>query len=239
MASLTIKINAAVRDVVEQETWFDPDSFGLRLSEAVAQKLSSGLAVPNAVAAAARETPTRFFQVNRGARQRLPEALADIMAQKGIASGGLVDLLRRFKRFAERQLVTDLAKTRHEDSCRSHLQTYLDSHGRSFREVPIGAGQADLLLFLPDTEEVIEAKVWRGRQNHDDGLEELSLYMARECLQHGYYVVFEFHKIDPITSDEETYRSDSVDTDVIFVHIPLTPPSKVAKERRRQTRGAR
>ena len=97
-----------------------------------------------------------------------------------------------------------------------------------------GAGRSDVLMLLKDTYEVVEAKVWRGPQYHGDGLIELATYARKEQLVRGYYVVFEFHKLDPITPDEESAEHENVTIDIVYIHMPLTAPSELGKERRRK-----
>lgn len=229
-------MNGAFRDIAKDARWLDPDRYGLRLSAEISRSLEAGLEVSAAVDRAIEVLDTDFFRTNRGAKAQLPTALVESLKKRRLNGGGLIDVLRRFKQFAERQLVSDLVKTKREDVCRSHLQTYLESLGRTSREVGSGAGRSDILLLLPDTEEIIEAKVWKGQQYHEDGLAELSSYIRTEGLRAGYYVVFEFHKVDPNTPDGDEFTDQGVRIKVIFVHIPLTAPSKIEKARRSHSR---
>lgn len=233
MSKMAIAVNSELRDIIRRKDWFDPDKFSLRASESISRELARGFRVDMAVERGLKATHTRFFQSNRGARLRLPRLLGDAMGMRGLCGNGLLDMLMSFKRFAESQLVSDLAKTKKEDACRSHLQTALHSIGRTYREVPIGAGRSDIIVLLPESEEVIEAKVWKGQQYHDDGLLELAQYVRTEGLTRGYYVVFEFFRVEPLTPNRDSLINSDVEIDVLFVHIPLTAPSKLGRARRK------
>ncbi len=230
MTRLTISINSGLRDLIERKGWFDPDKFGLRLSDSVSQNINAGFQTDQAVANAIAEVETEFFRANRGARAELQGEVVAALNLRGVKSEGLMGVLRDFRSFAERQLVPDLVKFKSEDICRGNLQTHLNSLGRTYREVHIGAGRSDILLFLPDTKEIVEAKVWDGQQYHDDGLQELKSYMRGEGLEHGYYVVFDYYKADPHTPREARDPESGIDT--LFIHIPLTPPSRIGRARR-------
>lgn len=230
MGERAIAINACVRDILRGHGWFDPDKFGLRLSDSVSQNISAGFQIDQAVARAIAEVETEFFRANRGAKAKLQDELVAALENRGVKREGLMGVLRDFKRYAERQLVRDLVRFKSEDIGRGHLQTHLNSLGRTYREVHIGAGRSDILLFLPDTKEIIEAKVWDGQQYHDDGLQELETYMRDEGLEHGYYVVFDYYKVDAHTPGEA--RDPEIGIDTLFIHIPLTPPSKIGRARR-------
>jgi hypothetical protein len=232
LSALAISINSEFREIAHRQTWVDPDRFGLRLSEAISKNLNAGFDIGGSVLNAVDNVPTAFYRANSRARGKLTEELIQALEIRGIKAGGLLEVLRQFKRFAERELSRDFVEFQNEAIGRSHLQTHLNNLGRTYREVPVGAGRSDILLFLPETTEIIETKVWGGRKNHNDGIVELNTYMKGEGLLRGYYVVFEYHKRDPITLEEELDPDGGIDT--IFIHIPLTSPSTLGQSRRRQ-----
>ncbi|HUF54656.1 MAG TPA: hypothetical protein VMR52_12910 [Dehalococcoidia bacterium] len=229
-------MNSAIRDLIEREGWHDPDNFSLRLAQSVSDYISRGYDIDQAIRLSVQAISTKFYTQNRGAKSILLTSLPEVLMSREILDEGLLEPLRRFKDFAEHQLVSDLTKQQTEEVCRSHLQTAIHGLGRTYREVPLGAGRSDILIFLPDSREVVEAKLWKGRQYHEDGLAELTNYLKSERLARGYYVVFEFYKLDPLTPEEEAASCEGIDVHVLYVHLPLTPPSKLGRERRKASR---
>ncbi len=187
-----------------------------------------------AVQAALRDTTTSFFRANRGAKNAFAAELESALRSAAIRETTTLETLLAFKAFAERQLVNDLKSNRTEAPARALLQAFLEGQGRTYREVEAGGGRTDILLLDETTRDVVEAKVWRGQAYHENGLAELSRYLAAEGLNKGFYVVFEFFRIDPATLGRETRSSDGRIIEVVFVHVPLIPPSKVGSARRKR-----
>ena len=152
----------------------------------------------------------------------------------GIREVGTLEAILAFKAYAERQLVENLKKNESEEEARALLQTYLDGQGRTYREVGAGGGRSDILLLDEMTRDLVEVKIWRGRAYHEDGLVELCRYAAAEGLRRGFYVVFEFFRTDPVTPSRDTRSLEGCAVEVVFVHIPLVPPSKVGSARRKR-----
>ncbi|HEX2076102.1 MAG TPA: hypothetical protein VHG08_00285 [Longimicrobium sp.] len=103
--------------------------------------------------------------------------------------------LRQFKSFIERQAAPDIfvhGKPQ-ENIARALLQAFLVS--RSYREVPVRGGQSDLMVFSKDGRFLYETKIWRGTQNHEQGLREIEEYLVGEDddgeLSGTFYVVFD------------------------------------------------
>ena len=233
MGRPTNQINLQLREVFRRNEWYDPDDYALRLAGRIDQQLENGMPLTNAVETAIDGVETEFFRVNRGARGRLGVELQARLRELRLKETSTLDVLLRFKKFAERQLVHDL-KSGAEAPGRGLLQAYLERGGRTDREVEAGGGRADIFLLAGTGREIVETKVWRGQAYHDDGLEELSRYLAAEGRQVGYVVVFEFYKIDPVTPDTETREVAGRVIEVVYVHVPLTPPSKVGAARRKR-----
>lgn len=239
MSRLEIGIGSVVHELLERKHWYDPDKFTLRLSTAIGEQLAGGRSMEQSVTGAIEQTKTEFFVANRGAKSLLESMLPALLAETGIQEPGLLGVIERFKSYAERQLVSDLASARAEAPGRAHLQTYLESLGRTWREVVTGAGRSDIVLVLPDSQEVIETKVWNGKQYHEDGLLELAAFVRSEGLVRGFYVVFDFYTIEPLTPHGETWADNEVAVDIVYIHIPLTSPSRLGQARRRDARGDR
>ena len=232
MNRTTTQINLQLRDILRENDWYDPDNYSVRLAENIQQELHRGRPLEKAVAAAIGGTETGFFRANKKARGRLVAELTPRLGRLALAEPRTLDTLLGFKSFAQRQLVPDLKRDPTEAPTRAFLQTWLERSGRTYREVEAGGGREDILLLIEESREVIEVKVWRGRAYHEDGLAELGRYLAAEGLARGFSVVFEFFETDPVTPGRETRVAEGVVIEVIFVHVPLTPPSKVGRARR-------
>lgn len=229
-----IRINHQIRDLLHRRNWYDPDSFGLRLAEAIPKYLRQGMPLNEAVRAGVEDVNTSFFRANRGAKSAFSAELETALRSAGIRETTTLETILAFKAYAERQLVTDLKSNPTEAPARAFLQTYLEQQGRTYREVAAGGGRTDILVLGGTGWEVVETKVWRGQAYHEDGLIELSRYVAAEGLQKGFSVVFEFFETDPVTLQQETRQAEDRMIEVVFVHVPLTPPSKVGSARRKR-----
>jgi hypothetical protein len=229
-----IRINHVIRDLLQLRGWYDPDKFSVRLAREVQGYLRRGLPVRAAVRAALRNLSTSFFRANRGAKRTFARELESGLRSVGVTETSTLETLLAFKAYAERQLVEHLKKNESEDEARVLLQTYLEKQGRTYREVGAGGGRSDIFLVDEITRELVEVKIWRGKAYHEDGLVELCRYAAAEGLPRGFYVVFEFFGTDPVTSSRETRSLEGRQVEVVFVHIPLVPPSKVGSARRKR-----
>jgi hypothetical protein len=228
-----IRINHVIRDLLQLRGWYDPDKFSVRLAREVQGYLRGGLAVRAAVEAGVRAVSTSFFRANPGARRTFAGELESALRSAGMREVGTLETILAFKAYAERQLVQDLKARKSEAAARALIQTYLEGQGRTYREVEAGGGRSDVFLLDDVTRDLVEVKVWRGTTYHEDGLVELSRYLAAEGLPRGFYVVLEFFQTDPVTPDRESRSVEGTAIDVVFVHIPLVPPSKVGPARRK------
>jgi len=229
-----IRINHVIRDLLQVRDWYDPDKFSLRLAGAVWGYLRKGLGVDVAVQAALCDVSTSFFRANPGAKRALARELESALRSVGITEIGALEVILGFKAYAERQLVEHLKGKESEEEARALLQTYLEGQGRTYREVGAGGGRSDIFLLDEITRDLVEVKIWRGRAYHEDGLVELCRYAAAEGLRRGFYVVFEFFRTDPVTPSRDTRSLEGCAVEVVFVHIPLVPPSKVGSARRKR-----
>lgn len=232
--SLVTQINLEIRELLRQHNWYDPDKFGLRLADGIERGLQRGLPVTGAVRLALHGTRSSFFRANRGSKARFTTALESRLDAVGISGTTTLETLLAFKDYAERQLVSDLRRDPTEAPARAFLQTYLEQQGRTYREVEASGGRMDILVLGGARAAVVETKLWRGQSYHEDGLIELSRYLHGEGLQNGYCVVFEFFMTDPATPDTETRQVEGRAIETVFVHVPMTSPSKLGRARRRR-----
>jgi energy-coupling factor transporter ATP-binding protein EcfA2 len=106
-------------------------------------------------------------------------------------------LLSRFREFMERRgrEAFKISETPQEATGQYMLMAYLDVvvrqvGGDLFSEVYSGEGRLDLIIVHKGQRFVVETKIWRGPVAYDEGLTQLTDYLAREGQAEGYYVVF-------------------------------------------------
>jgi len=124
-----------------------------------------------------------------------------------------------------------------EKNARSLLQAYLTS--RSYREVPVGSGKTDILIFLTSERILIETKIWRGPESYEQGIREISEYYKHEnsdgLLKNIYYLLFDptsaFSSKKYLGIKEKVIVNDLVKINIILIHINPEYPSKVKSTR--------
>jgi len=228
--SLAIAVNSRVRDIIFERRMGDPRGFSTAFSLQAARLLEQGAPLDEAIKRALRETGGAFRRLNRGRVESFRAELAERLRPVLPSPKTLLDVLLDFKRFAERQLVHGFKKNPNEEYCRSNLQTYLEQAGRTIREVQSGGGWVDVVA---STAEPIEAKLWRGREYYEAGIEELQEYMRTEGQALGYYVVF-----DPFESNarlDDQAQLQVPEGNIFEVTIRMNPgqPSKRRSARRK------
>lgn len=157
-------------------------------------------------------------------------------AALGWSADGLLRVradLHEFRAFIERQAHKDLfvEGKPQENIARALLQARLS--GRSYREVAVRGGRSDVLLFERNGSRIlVEAKIWRGEDYHEQGKRELAEYIAGENddqnLLAAFYVVFDptesARAIEFEGSSVATDRIGNVTVETIIVRIrPVTP----------------
>jgi tetratricopeptide (TPR) repeat protein len=143
--------------------------------------------------------------------------------------------LHEFRAFVERQAHADLfvGEKPQENIARALLQASLS--GRSYREVPVRGGRSDVLFFERDGQRLlIETKIWRGPDYHEQGKRELSEYIEGENddgkLLGAFYVVFDAtdsaraveHEGSPVT----TTRIGNTTLETVIVRVRPPQPSQ-------------
>lgn len=72
------------------------------------------------------------------------------------------------------------------------LRPILNGHGHAFKEPQISEEKRlDILISYYQHQYVIELKLWRGRQAHENGLDQLSDYLDRLNLHEGALLIFD------------------------------------------------
>ena len=197
--SFAIAINSRVRDVIEQSQMNAVGDFSKLFSVRFTELIESDVPVRDAIERALRETGSTFRNLNPGRIRHFEAQLADLVRPIIHARSTLRETLHDFRRYAERQLVSGFKKNKNEEYCRSVLQTYLERDGRTTREVQSGGGLIDVLV---SSGEPVEAKLWRGPEYFQDGIEELREYMRTEGQGVGYYIVFDTRTQNPSLPQE-------------------------------------
>lgn len=142
-----------------------------------------------------------------------------------------------FRSFVERQAHTDIfvESTPRENIARALLQAHLSA--RSYREVPVRGGRSDILVFATDRRRIlIETKIWRGAEYHEQGLRELDEYVAGENDDGGllgaFYIVLDPTESAKAIAHTGTAVSASIrnglSADVVVVRLRPPTPSKAA-----------
>jgi tetratricopeptide (TPR) repeat protein len=146
--------------------------------------------------------------------------------------------LHEFRAFFERQAHTDIFVDgrAQENIARALLQTSMAS--RSYREVPVRGGRSDILLFERDRSRLlIEVKIWRGPEYHEQGKREIAEYIKGENddekLLGVFYVVF-----DPTESGKAveyeglpitTSQIGGASLEIVIIRARPPQPSKIVK----------
>jgi len=73
----------------------------------------------------------------------------------------------------------------------SYLDLLVNGKGWTFKEPQSGEGRIDVVCCYGRQKEVVELKLWCGPRRYADGLAQLTRYLDREGLDHGYLFVFD------------------------------------------------
>ncbi len=225
--SFAIAINSRVRDVIEHSHMTAVRDFSKLFSVRLTELIESEVPVQDAIERALRETGSTFRRLNRGRIRHFKAQLSDLVRPIIPAQNTLRETLHDFKRYAERQLVSGFKKNNNEEYCRSNLQTYLEREGRTTREVQSGGGLIDVLV---SSGEPVEAKLWRGAEYFQAGIEELREYMRTEGQSVGYYVVFDTRTQNPSLPEEEELTV--LEGRIIQIAVRMNPGPPSTKRRR-------
>jgi hypothetical protein len=87
----------------------------------------------------------------------------------------------------------------------SFLKPIINGKGFMWKEPVIGDEQRmDIVVtYGAKQKEVVELKIWRGAEYHQEGLHQLSQYLDFQNLKHGFLLIFDFNK-------NKQYKSESI-----------------------------
>jgi hypothetical protein len=75
------------------------------------------------------------------------------------------------------------------------VKTIINGKGFCFKEVHIGEEKRlDLVIVFNNEKFIIELKIWRGQQYHQDGIQQLKKYMELEAVNKGYMLIMNNNK---------------------------------------------
>ncbi|MCF8167757.1 MAG: hypothetical protein K9J77_03995, partial [Rhodoferax sp.] len=105
-------------------------------------------------------------------------------------------LLKAFQKFYRRHSEAWLSKYDFREVGRqlllmAFLQRIVNGGGRITREMAVGNGRSDLVVEFGDHTFVLELKLNHHASSREEGLEQLSRYLTRLDLLHGYLLLFE------------------------------------------------
>jgi tetratricopeptide (TPR) repeat protein len=145
--------------------------------------------------------------------------------------------VERFKSFVEARTYPDfyIQGKPQEQIGRAVLLAFLRDRG--FSEVPMRGGRVDVLVVHREVTFVVELKVWRGPQYHEDGIAELQEYVANGAVPDlggmTYIVLDATESGKAVEYVEGNKRPENVD--VVVVRINPSTPSRKGRESRRKS----
>jgi hypothetical protein len=76
-----------------------------------------------------------------------------------------------------------------------YIKNLINGKGFSFKEVEIGEEKRlDIVVVFKDEKFIIELKIWRGQQYHEEGLKRLKQYMELSSVNKGYMLIMNNNK---------------------------------------------
>ncbi len=99
----------------------------------------------------------------------------------------------------------------------AYTKPIINGKGFDFKEVQISEERRlDVVITYLDQKYIIELKIWRGKQAHAEGLDQLSDYLDRQNLKTGYLLIYDFRV------NEKQYKHQEIkhkDKDVFAVWV--------------------
>jgi tetratricopeptide (TPR) repeat protein len=142
-----------------------------------------------------------------------------------------------FRTFVERQAYADIFvdSSPRENIARALIQAHLSA--RTYREVPVRGGRSDVLMFMSNRQRIlIEAKIWKGPEYHEQGIREIEEYILGENDDKGllgtFYLVFDPTEGARAAAHEGAAVSSRMvggaAVDVIVIRLRPPTPSKTS-----------
>ena len=137
------------------------------------------------------------------------------------------ELLDNFRDFIGRAgyKILEVPETPQEFVGQYLLLAYLDLFvrkigGHLYPEVPTGRGRMDIIILYRGEKHIVETKLWRGERRYQSGKRQLTEYLSKEGVQHGYYIVFDHRK-----GAQSKYERELVTgKEIISYCIPIPTP---------------
>ncbi|MDM8532363.1 AAA family ATPase [Anaerolineales bacterium HSG25] len=86
----------------------------------------------------------------------------------------------------------------------AYLRSIINGIGFDFKEPNVShERRMDLVITYQNKRYVVELKIWRGQQYHEEGLDQLSDYLDSYSLKEGYLLIYDFNK-------SKTYREEQI-----------------------------
>jgi hypothetical protein len=181
----------------------------------------------------------RAFDVAVG-RQPRSAYLSAVVREiaRAVPARTILDVLLDFRRYAIRSLSREFGgKTKgREKELRKHLETYMPEH--AYTEAETGKGDTDFML--PEISTLIEGKIWYGREEYENGLEEVRSYIRTERPEAAYIVLFcDVDPLPPIVSGPDQAIADEpilsgLRVPVIVVPFEVDYPSQARRNKRKR-----
>ena len=87
------------------------------------------------------------------------------------------------------------------------IKPVINGHGFDFKEAQVSEEKRlDVVITFYNRKYISELKIWRGAEQHKQGLRQLTDYLVRQNAEKGYLVIFDFKK-------EPDYKQETVTVD--------------------------
>jgi hypothetical protein len=169
----------------------------------------------------APEPPVRFANpvyqeiiprvLNLGFQESIPQDLADPLWYIRDGKLNMDALLQAFQKFYRRHSEAWLEKYDFREAGRqllvmAFLQRIINGGGSIEREMAVGNGRTDLVIHYGEEIFVLELKLKHRSDSEEEGREQLTRYLDRLGVNHGYLLLFE---LDPAIPWEQRLRWQS------------------------------
>lgn len=93
----------------------------------------------------------------------------------------------------------------------AYLRSIINGVGFDFKEPNVShERRMDLVITFRGKRYVLELKIWRGQQYHEEGLAQLSDYLDSYSLKEGFLLIYDFNKGKTYKEEEITFRDKQI-----------------------------